>query len=122
MSDAADAEPLAQILAWMLDHLGEDLTVARLARRARTSPRTFARRFRGGTGTTPHQWLLTQRVLRAQRLLETTGLPVEHVARICGFGSAAGLRSHFQRVVSASPAAYRRAFRPTDAAPLMGPG
>jgi transcriptional regulator GlxA family with amidase domain len=95
----------------MLEHVGEDLSVEQLARRARTSPRTFARRFRAVTGTTPHQWILSQRVLLAQRLLETTDEPVELIAQRCGFASAAGLRQHFARVVSASPQAYRRAFR-----------
>lgn len=110
MPDCED-EPLAELLGWMLAHLHEDLTVDALARRAATSSRTFARRFRAITGTTPHQWVLTQRILLAQRLLETTDEPVERVAARCGFASAAGLRQHFQRAVSASPLAYRRAFR-----------
>jgi transcriptional regulator GlxA family with amidase domain len=104
-------DPLAGILGWMLGHLGEALTVEDLAHRAHMSPRTFARQFKAVTGTTPHQWLLSQRVLLAQRLLETTDEPVELVASRCGFGSAAGLRAHFQRAVSASPLAYRRTFR-----------
>jgi AraC family transcriptional regulator, transcriptional activator FtrA len=104
-------EPLAGVLGWMLEHVGDDLSVERLARRARMSPRTFARRFRAVTGTTPHQWLLSQRILLAQRLLETTDEPVELVAQRCGFASAAGLRQHFSRVVAASPQAYRRTFR-----------
>jgi transcriptional regulator GlxA family with amidase domain len=74
------------------------------------SPRTFARRFRAATGTTPHQWLLRQRVLHAQRLLESTDEPVERIAGLCGFGSAAVLRQHFNRVVGTSPLAYRRTF------------
>ena len=104
-------EPLAGLLGWMLEHVDEDLSVAQLARRAGMSPRTFARRFRALTGATPHQWLLSQRILLAQRLLETTDEPVERVARRCGFGTAAGLRQHFGRAVSSSPQAYRRAFR-----------
>jgi transcriptional regulator GlxA family with amidase domain len=111
MPDAAGDEPLAEVLGWMLEHLHEDLSVADLAQRARNSPRTFARRFHAVTGTTPHQWLLTQRVLLAQRLLETTDQPIEWVAQRCGFSSAAGLRQHFLRTVSSSPQAYRRAFR-----------
>ena len=95
----------------MLEHVGEDLTVEAMARRACTSPRTFARRFRAVTGTTPHQWLLSQRILLAQRLLETTDEPIETVAQRCGFGSAGALRQHFTRAVSASPQAYRRTFR-----------
>ena len=111
MPDQNGDEPLAGVLGWMLEHVGEDLSVEQLARRARMSPRTFARRFRAVTGTTPHQWLLSQRVLLAQRLLETTDEPVERVAQRCGFASAAGLRQHFTRVVAASPQAYRRTFR-----------
>lgn len=102
---------LAEVLGWMLEHIGDDLSVEQLARRSCTSPRTFARRFRSITGTTPHQWILSQRVLLAQRLLETTDESIETVAQRCGFGSAGALRQHFTRVVSASPQAYRRTFR-----------
>ena len=111
MPESDGDDPLSGVLGWMLEHVGDDLSVEQLARRGRTSPRTFARRFRAITGTTPHQWLLSQRVLLAQRLLETTDEPVERVAQRCGFGSADGLRQHFTRAVSASPQAYRRTFR-----------
>jgi transcriptional regulator GlxA family with amidase domain len=115
-----DDSPLGGVLGWMLEHVGEELTVEQLARQARTSPRTFARQFRAVTGTTPHQWLLSQRILLAQRLLETTDEPVERVAERAGFGSAAGLRQHFTRAVSASPLAYRRTFR-AAAVPIEAP-
>jgi transcriptional regulator GlxA family with amidase domain len=52
-------------------------------------------------------------VLRAQQLLESTRLPVEQVARQCGFSSAAALRPHFRRLVGTVPAAYRTAFAVT---------
>jgi transcriptional regulator GlxA family with amidase domain len=74
------------------------------------SPRHFARRFRAVTGATPHRWLLMQRVLLAQRLLERTDESVELIASRCGFGTASNLRQHFQRAVGTSPAAYRRTF------------
>jgi transcriptional regulator GlxA family with amidase domain len=106
-----DGDPLSRTLGWMLEHLAEQLPIDDLAHRSHMSPRTFARRFRAVTGTTPHQWLLSQRILLAQRLLETSDLPVEVVAERCGFGTAANLRHHFQRVVDTSPLAYRRTFR-----------
>lgn len=108
---ADDTDGLGDVLGWMLEHLDQALSVEQLARRAAMSPRTFARRFRATTGTTPYQWLLGQRVLFAQRLLESTDQPVEQVAARCGFSSAASLRAHFQRELSASPQAYRRVFR-----------
>ena len=102
---------LAEVLTWALGHLGEPLTVEQLAARALMSPRTFARRFRALTGTTPHHWLLGQRVILAQRLLEQGEHSVEEVARRCGFGSAATLRHQFARWRGISPQAYRRTFR-----------
>jgi transcriptional regulator GlxA family with amidase domain len=109
-----DAGALAPILDWAVAHLDEPLTVEGLARRALMSPRTFARRFRDTTGTTPLQWLLRQRILHAQRLLEATELPVEIVASRCGFGSATALRVHFRRATGTTPQNYRRAFHTVE--------
>jgi len=97
---------------WALERLDEPLDVAALARHAGVSPRTFARRFRAETGTTPLQWLLAQRVLEARRLLEATDLPVDAVAWRVGFGTAASLRDHFRRATATTPTAYRRSFQP----------
>jgi AraC family transcriptional activator FtrA len=101
-------EPTRQ---WALSQLDRPLDVAALARRACMSPRTFARRFRQETGTTPAQWVLEQRTRTAQSLLERTDLPIEHVAARSGFGSAATLRMHFGRRLATSPTGYRRSFR-----------
>ncbi|MFD0565223.1 GlxA family transcriptional regulator [Kitasatospora saccharophila] len=106
----ADGESLAPVLEWMRRHLDRDTGVDRLARLAHMSPRTFARRFRQETGTTPHRWLTGQRVLLAQRLLESTGESVDAVAARCGFGNAAALRHHFGLRLGTTPQAYRRAF------------
>ncbi len=75
------------------------------------SPRSFARRFVTATGEPPHRWITRQRVFLAQRLLETTQLTVDEVARESGFGAGANPRQHFRSVLTASPAAYRRSFR-----------
>jgi len=97
--------------SWMEERLAEPLTVDEMARHAGYSPRSFARRFRAETGTTPLQWLIGRRVAEAQRLLEATDAGVEEVAARCGFGAAVALRQHFGRVVGTSPTAYRRTFR-----------
>ena len=103
-------DSLQPVLTWMLENLTADQTIAELARRARMSERTFARRFGSETGTTPHRWLTTQRVLHARRLLEETRLDVEEIARACGLGTGALLRHHFRRIVGVAPKDYRRSF------------
>ena len=107
-----EADTLAGTLEWLLANLDEEVSVEDLARRAHLSARTFARRFRAETGTTPHHWLTGQRVLAAQRLLEDTEQPVETVAARGGGGSAAVLRHHFTRRVGTTPTDYRRTFCP----------
>ena len=107
---AAEGRGLDATRAWMDERLAAPLTVADMARHAGYSPRSFARRFRAETGTTPLQWLITRRVQEARRLLEASTLSVEEVGARCGFGGAIGLRQHFGRVVGTAPTAYRRAF------------
>jgi len=101
---------LQPVLAWMLENLATEHSVAALARRARMSERTFARRFGTETGTTPHKWLTQQRVLRAQHLLEDTALSIEEIARSTGMGTGALLRHHFRRAVGVTPKDYRLNF------------
>lgn len=109
-------DTLGPTLAWAQERLDQNLNVNQLAERAAMSPRTFARRFVEATGTTPHRWLCRQRVLLAQRLLETTDLGVDHIADRCGLGTAANLRLHFREELGVSPGAYRRTFRHRAAA------
>jgi transcriptional regulator GlxA family with amidase domain len=111
VAEHSRGDDLSKVLAWARAHLDEQLTVRGLAARANMSPRTFARRFVAVTGTTPHHWLVTQRVEMAQRLLEETDHAVEVVAQQSGFGTAAMLRHHFGQRRGTSPQLYRRTFR-----------
>ncbi|MEU7136052.1 helix-turn-helix domain-containing protein [Streptomyces sp. NPDC046261] len=106
-----DPTALQPVLRWMENHLHRPLTLADIADHARISVRTLNRHFRTQTGTTPLQWLLRARIHRAQQLLETTDLPVTHIADRTGFGSPTTLRHHFTRHTGTSPHAYRTAFR-----------
>ncbi len=107
---AAPRVGLSGLLAWALGRLGDDLTVERLAKRAAMSPRTFARQFREQTGTTPHRWLTHQRLMAAQRRLESGAESVDRVAEAVGFQTGATLRMHFRRAFRTTPTAYRRRF------------
>lgn len=104
------ADSLAPLLAWVTERLDEPHSAATLARRAAMSERTFARRFVAETGTTPYQWLTSQRVLAARTLLEESDLSVEQIATRVGFSSAVLLRDHFRKVLGVAPVEYRRTF------------
>ncbi len=107
---AEDASTLP-VRTWAMDHLDQPLPLTELAARANMSVRTFTRRFRDETGTSPTAWILGQRIDLARRLLEVGDLSVECVATQAGFGTPAGLRAHFATHVGVSPSAYRRTFR-----------
>ena len=94
ISEPMPADPprsIAPTVAWVQEHLDNAITVDDMAAQ-------------------PHQWLTRQRVTKAQRLLETTDLPIDTIATSCGFGSAATLRHHFQREARTTPSAYRSSF------------
>ncbi|WP_051425820.1 helix-turn-helix domain-containing protein [Jiangella gansuensis] len=111
---ATPARTLAAIVDYMAEHLDQELTVDDLATLANMSPRTFARRFRAETGTTPYEWLLTARLAAAQRMLERGDDVVETVAARAGFGTAAAMRHHFAKRLGTTPQAYRAAFCDRD--------
>lgn len=101
---------LAPLLDWMQGNLDKPLGLDVLAARAVASTRTFARRFREQTGTTPLQWVLAARVRRAQELLETTSRSVDQIAAATGFEASVTFRMRFQKIVGISPNTYRRRF------------
>jgi transcriptional regulator GlxA family with amidase domain len=107
----AERDGLRELQAWIADHLAGDLSVAALARRARMSPRNFARAFRREIGVTPAAYVEAQRVEGARRLLESSGRSVAEVAEACGFARVETIHRAFRRVLRVAPGQYRRHFR-----------
>jgi len=106
-----EVEAFSKVLDWARGHLHKPLDLDLLAKRAHMSRRTFTRQFRSAVGTSPLQWLLSQRLARAQALLETTALSMDRVAEAVGLGQAASLRQHFQAAFGIAPSRYRALFR-----------
>lgn len=109
---SGEGHPLAELFDWVSARFDQTITVEDLARQANVSSRHLARLFKAVTGTTPLQWLHTQRIRRAQELLEMTDDSVDQIAEASGMGTATTLRRHFHRTVGVPPDTYRRTFRP----------
>lgn len=105
------SEGLGRVLDWALARLARPLTLEQMAQIAGVSSRTLNRRFRAALGTSPLQWLLTQRVRLAQELLESTEEPAEEIARLTGFGTVGNLRQQFTKALGMPPQRYRRIVR-----------
>lgn len=111
----AGAGRFAQLLEWVAKNLQHEHSIDMLAERAAMSRRNFTRYFRQTTGTSVKQWLLNQRLIHAQRLLETSDASIEFIAHEAGLGTALSLRQHFRAVLQTSPSDYRKRFRPANA-------
>lgn len=116
-AQTAQRRPLRDVQQWITENPAADLSVDALADRAGLSPRHFARAFRDEVGMTPGRYVDRVRLEAARRCLEDTVDGVEQISRGCGYGTPEAMRRAFLRVLGASPAEYRRRFRPAGAAP-----
>ena len=104
----------ADVRHYLGQRLDRDYDLATVAAAHHVSTRTLLRRFRAETGQTPLGYLQSLRISRARRVLETSSLSVEDVARTVGYADASTFRRLFARTVGMSPSAYRRSFGTTD--------
>ena len=105
------ADGLAGILDWLRTHIDEHHTITSMAAKAGLSERTFVRRFKDSTGTSPHVWLTSERIKCAREYLESTNLTTNQIAEKSGFVTPETFRHHFRRAMGVAPTAYRSAFK-----------
>lgn len=103
-------DKLAELAAWIRNHLRHDLSVEALAERACLCPRQFTRRFTRVFQRTPAAFVEDLRLAEAQQRLSTRSMTVEGVAASVGFRSADAFRRAFERRFGISPTNYRRQF------------
>jgi transcriptional regulator GlxA family with amidase domain len=106
-----DDRSLSATRSWALANLSAPLSARDLARHAGLAERTFARRFKAESGTTPLQWILDARIDAARELLETTNLGLTTISAHTGFGTPDNLRLRFRQRLGTTPSEYRATFR-----------
>lgn len=102
---------LRQVIAYIEDHLAEDLSLSALAAVACLSPYHFARLFKESTGLSPHQYVIHRRLERAKLLLSTPKWPLTIIAHTVGFANESHLALHFKRLTGLTPNAYANSAR-----------
>ncbi len=91
-------------------NLRQDLSLEAMAEQAGFSPYHFARLYQQTTGESPHQFVLRQRIEKAQYLLRETNASLAYVALECGFANHSHLTRSFKRYLGLTPKAYRQKF------------
>jgi transcriptional regulator GlxA family with amidase domain len=108
---ADESSPVAKVQPYVMEHIGERLSVAQLALVAGMSERHFARAFGQLAQMTPREFVERARVDAARSALESSDRPLKTVAYECGFGTADRMRLVFMRRLGVSPNDYRLSFR-----------
>lgn len=97
----------SSVIRYIADHLSETILVAQLAQAAKLSESHFAHAFRASMGVSPHRFITSMRIRRAQELLEQGSKSIGQIVAECGFKDA----SHFARVFRAHTHLTPREFR-----------
>jgi AraC family transcriptional regulator len=100
---------LRAVIDFAHEHLASRMTLALLARAAGYSPFQFSRLFKATTGRAPHQFVLSLRLERARRLLETE-TDLTDVGLKTGFYDQAHFTNAFRKAYGITPSAYARRF------------
>ncbi len=91
----------------LCQHCDRDLSVEHVASSVGLSAPHFNRLFRQHIGQTPHTFLETQRLEKAAQLLRASPLPINAIARQCGYQHALYFATRFKRRYAMTPSAYR---------------
>lgn len=96
---------------WFFEHMAEPINMIDAANSVSMSERNFQRQFKRETGQTPHEFLLQIRLEAVRQQLTETDLPVDKIARRCGFFSGEHVAKLFRKHMAISPCEYRKAER-----------
>ncbi len=103
---------LQQVLSYMDAHLDQNLQLKDLAQRLGMSQFHFSRLFKQSLGLSPYQYLIQQRIARAQSLLQQSDRAIIEIALDCGFGSHSHFSKQFRQITGVSPKIYRANYQP----------
>jgi AraC family transcriptional regulator len=102
---------LRRVLAYIEEHLAEDITVADLANVACLSIFHFTRAFAATMGVPPHRYVSQRRLESAKVMIATGRASLREIALDCQFSSESSFTRAFRRAIGMTPAAYRQTLR-----------
>ena len=98
---------LREAIAYINDHLDQNLSLAELAALVQMSPYYFASLFKQSIGLAPHQYVTQCRIERAKQLLKTRELTIIEICQQVGFQSQSHFTRVFRKYTATTPKVYR---------------
>jgi len=102
---------LAHVISYMDAHLEEPGGLEVFAELVNMDTYGFARAFKEATGNSPHQFLISRRLYRADQYLRTSKMPLSEIAYACGFSSQSHMTTTFSNQLGETPGAIRKGAR-----------
>ncbi|MDF3320198.1 AraC family transcriptional regulator [Rhodococcus sp. C3V] len=100
-------DPTRAAIEYIRSHLTDSITVNDIAREVQLSESAFAHTFRARIGVSPYQFLKSERLDAARRILLTgSGPSISEVARAVGYSSASHFITEFKRRYTVTPREY----------------
>jgi len=106
-SSSQPVEMTEDIIAYIREHLTENLSLDFLAEKANLSPFYFTRLFKKETGFTPHEYVIASRVNNAKYFLKRTAYTIKEICYMTGFSSESSFCTTFRKKVGVTPNDYR---------------
>jgi AraC family transcriptional regulator len=103
-----DETRLRRVLAYIEEHVAEDITVAGLASVACLSIFHFTRAFAAAMGVPPHRYVSGKRLRNAKAMIATGRTSLSAIALDSQFSSQSSFTRAFRRATGMTPAEYRR--------------
>ncbi len=106
------SDVIEETVAYINEHLTENLTLDMLAKRASLSPYYFTRLFKKETGFTPHEYLIAARINMAKFLLKNSAVSVKEICFCTGFSNESSFCTTFKKWIGLTPSDYRSGEQP----------
>lgn len=101
-------EALRKLEDYILEHVGEDVSLDHLAGLVHFNPSYLSRFYKKNRGMTVSEYIAGVRVGRAQRLLRYTEKRIADIASELGFETPSAFGAFFRKRTGQSPAQYRK--------------
>lgn len=101
------SEMIDEVIAYINEHLDQNLSLENLSAQISLSPYYFSRIFKKEIGMPPHEYILTARINTAKFYLKTTSITIKKISLIVGFSSESSFCTTFKKRERMSPSSYR---------------
>ena len=98
---------LSKTLSYIDSHIGEDITVSAISAMAGYNEQYFIRLFRKSIGLTPYQYIISQRLKAAKKMLASND-SITQVAEMTGYHDIKSFSRAFIKSFGMTPSAYRK--------------